>query len=62
MDNFLLDMLAYSRLAAAEMAPEFSLEEAVSELLTLVEKEIKDRRLPSSLFPVGNGFCPLAYL
>src|SRR6516164_9639642 len=36
MDNLLLDMLAYSRLAGAPMSPEpFSLEAPVSELLSL---------------------------
>jgi PAS domain S-box-containing protein len=46
MDNLLLDMLTYSRLAAAEMAPElFALEEPVSELLGVVDKEIKDHNV-----------------
>jgi len=61
MDNLLLDMLAYSRLAAAEMAPEsFSLDEAVQELLTLVEKEIQDRKATIELCsPLGTVFAHL---
>lgn len=61
MDNLLLDMLAYSRLAAAEMAPEsFSLDEAVHELLTLVEKEIQDRKVTVEVCsPLGTVFAHL---
>jgi PAS domain S-box-containing protein len=46
MDNLLLDMLAYSRLAGAEIVPEvFTLEAPVSELLALIEKEVRDRKV-----------------
>jgi signal transduction histidine kinase len=46
MDNLLLDMLAYSRLAGAEIVPEvFALEAPVSELLALIEKEVRDRKV-----------------
>jgi hypothetical protein len=61
MDNLLLDMLAYSRLAAAEMAPEsFSLEEAIEELLNLVHKEIQDRKVAVEVCsPLGTVFAHL---
>jgi len=61
MDNLLLDMLAYSRLAAAEMEPEsFSLEEAIQELLSLVEKEIQDRKVTVEVCsPLGTVFAHL---
>jgi PAS domain S-box-containing protein len=59
MDNLLLDMLAYSRLAGAEMAPElFALEEPVSELLCVVDKEIKDRKVQVRVdSPLGSVFA-----
>jgi len=59
MDNLLLDMLAYSRLAAVEMAPElFALEEPVSELLGVVEKEIKDHGVTVHVAsPLGSVFA-----
>jgi len=42
MDNLLLDMLAYSRLAGADIVPEeFSLDEPVAELLGLVKEQEK---------------------
>lgn len=61
MDNLLLDMLAYSRLAAAEMAPElFALEEPVAELLSLVEKEMNDRKVAVEVrAPLGSVFAHL---
>jgi hypothetical protein len=61
MDTLLLDMLAYSRLAAAEMAPErFSLDEAVEELLSLVEKEVQDRKVAVEVCsPLGTVFAHL---
>jgi signal transduction histidine kinase len=61
MDTLLLDMLAYSRLAAAEMAPErFSLDEAVGELLSLVEKEVQDRKVAVEVCsPLGTVFAHL---
>src|SRR5581483_11265907 len=61
MDNLLLDMLAYSRLAGAEMAPEtFTLEEPISELLSLVEKEIRDRKVKVEVCsPLGTVFAHL---
>jgi PAS domain S-box-containing protein len=61
MDNLLLDMLAYSRLAAADVAPEtFSIESAVSELLTLVEKEVRDRKVTIEVkSPLGTVFAHL---
>ena len=43
MDTLLLDMLTYSRLSKADIAPSpISLEEPVKELLSLLEKEIRD--------------------
>jgi signal transduction histidine kinase len=61
MDNLLLDMLAYSRLAGADMAPEyFSLEPAVSELLHLIEKEIRDQKVKVEVSsPLGDVFAHL---
>jgi PAS domain S-box-containing protein len=61
MDNLLLDMLAYSRLAGADMEPEvFSLEAAISELLNLVEKEIRDQKVKVEVCsPLGNVFAHL---
>lgn len=61
MDSLLLDMLAYSRLAGAEMIPEvFSLDEPVSELLTLVEREIRDRKVAVEVqSPLGTVFAHL---
>jgi PAS domain S-box-containing protein len=64
MDNLLLDMLAYSRLAAAEMVPEVcALDVAVSEQLALVEKEIRDRKIVVEVHsPLGTAFAHLATL
>jgi signal transduction histidine kinase len=61
MDNLLLDMLAYSRLTGAEMVPElFTLDEPVAELLGLVEKEIRDRRVTIQISsPLGGVFAHL---
>jgi PAS domain S-box-containing protein len=61
MDSLLLDMLAYSRLAGADMAPAmFSLEEPVLELLGLVEKEIRDRQIKVQVnSPLGSVFAHL---
>jgi len=61
MDSLLLDMLAYSRLAGAEIAPEvFSLDEPVCELLTLVESEIRDRNVTIDVqSPLGIVFAHL---
>jgi PAS domain S-box-containing protein len=61
MDSLLLDMLAYSRLAAAEILPEsFSLEEPIAELLSLVEKEIRDRKVKVQVCsPLGVVFAHL---
>ena len=61
MDSLLLDMLAYSRLAGAELVPEmFSLDEPVSELLSLVEKEIRDRKVDVRVgSPLGCVFAHL---
>src|SRR5262249_42704910 len=61
MDNLLLDMLAYSRLAAADIAPgSFSLDDSVSELLVLVEKEIRDRKVAVDVkCPLGTVFAHL---
>jgi len=61
MDNLLLDMLAYSRLAGAEMVPEsFELDEPVSELLGLVEKEIRDKKVSVQVSsPLGSVFAHL---
>jgi PAS domain S-box-containing protein len=61
MDSLLLDMLAYSRLAGAEIAPEvFSLDEPVSELLTLVEREVRDRKVTIDVeSPLGTVFAHL---
>jgi PAS domain S-box-containing protein len=61
MDNLLLDMLAYSRLAGAEMAPEiFSLEAPVSELLSLMDKEIRDRKIAVQVdSPLGSMYAHL---
>ena len=44
MDSLLLDLLAYSRLARAEMDPvTIKLEEPIHELLSVVDKEVRDR-------------------
>ena len=61
MDNLLLDMLAYSRLAGAEIVPEpFDLDEPVSELLGLVDKEIRDRKVKVQICsPLGSVFAHL---
>lgn len=61
MDNLLLDMLAYSRLAGADIVPEeFSLDEAIAELLGLVEKEIRDRKISIQVdSPLGKVFAHL---
>ncbi len=61
MDSLLLDMLAYSRLAAAEIVPEvFSLEAPVNELLGVVEKEIRDRNVTVHITsPLGTVFAHL---
>lgn len=61
MDNLLLDMLAYSRLAAAEIVPEaFRLEDAVSELLVVIEKEVRDRNVTVEVrAPLGTVFAHL---
>ena len=61
MDSLLLDMLAYSRLAAAEIAPEsFALEEPIAELLSLVEKEIRDHKVKVEVCsPLGTVFAHL---
>ncbi len=61
MDNLLLDMLAYSRLAGADIVPEqFSLDEALAELLALVEKEIRDRKIRVKVAsPLGSVFAHL---
>jgi signal transduction histidine kinase len=61
MDNLLLDMLAYSRLAAAEMEPEtFPLQEPIAELLSLVEKEIRDRNVVIDVHsPLGTVYAHL---
>jgi signal transduction histidine kinase len=59
MDNLLLDMLAYSRLAGADIVPEqFALDEPVAELLALVEKEIRDRKISVEIkSPLGAVFA-----
>ena len=61
MDNLLLDMLAYSRLAAADIVPEqFSLDEPVKELLALVDKEIRDRQVKVQVSsPLGSIYAHL---
>ncbi|HLH56959.1 MAG TPA: ATP-binding protein [Verrucomicrobiae bacterium] len=61
MDNLLLDMLAYSRLAAADIRPEpFSLDEPIAELLGLVEKEVRDRKVKVEVrAPLGSVFAHL---
>jgi PAS domain S-box-containing protein len=61
MDNLLLDMLAYSRLAGADVVPEvFSLDEPVAELLALVDKEIRDRKVNVRIdSPLGKVFAHL---
>jgi PAS domain S-box-containing protein len=61
MDNLLLDMLAYGRLAGAEIVPElFALDEPVSEVLGLVEKEIRDRKVSVQVSsPLGPVFAHL---
>jgi PAS domain S-box-containing protein len=61
MDNLLLDMLAYSRLAGADMVPEqFTLDEPVAELLGLVEKEIRDHKISVEVgSPLGTVFAHL---
>lgn len=61
MDNLLLDMLAYSRLAAADIVPEqFSLDEPVAELLGLVDKEIRDRNVSVEVgSPLGTAYAHL---
>lgn len=61
MDNLLLDMLAYSRLAGADVVPEvFSLDEPVAELLALVDKEIRDRKVNVRIErPLGKVFAHL---
>jgi PAS domain S-box-containing protein len=64
MDTLLLDMLAYSRLAGAEIVPElFALDEPVSELLGLVEKEIRDSKVSVQISsPLGCVFAHLPTL
>jgi PAS domain S-box-containing protein len=61
MDNLLLDMLAYSRLAGADIVPEqFTLDEPVAELLGLVEKEIRDHKISLEVSsPLGTVFAHL---
>lgn len=61
MDSLLLDMLAYSRLAAAEIVPEmFSLEAPVNEILGLVEREIRERNVKVHVSsPLGTVFAHL---
>jgi PAS domain S-box-containing protein len=61
MDSLLLDMLAYSRLAGAEIVPEsFNLEGPVAELLALVEKEIRDCKVTVRVdSPLGSVFAHL---
>ena len=61
MDNLLLDMLTYSRLAAAEMQPEtFALDDPIRELLTLVDKEVQDRQVTIEVSsPLGTVFAHL---
>ena len=45
MDSLLLDLLAYSRLARAEMVPgPVNLEEPINELLTVLDQEIRERK------------------
>src|SRR5205814_8824265 len=45
MDSLLLDLLAYSRLARVEMEPlVINLEEPIQEVLSIVEKEVRDRQ------------------
>jgi hypothetical protein len=61
MDSLLLDMLAYSRLAGADITPEaFALEEPISELLSLVEKDVRDRKVKVEVCsPLGTVFVHL---
>lgn len=61
MDSLLLDMLAYSRLSAAEIPPEsFTLEDPISELLTLVEKDVSDHKVKIEVVsPLGSAFAHL---
>jgi len=59
MDNLLLDMLTYSRLAMSELPPTtVRLEEPVNELLGIVEHEIRERRVQVEVAsPLGSVFA-----
>lgn len=56
MDSLLLDLLAYSRLARAEMQPvAIDLDTQVAELLSLVEREIREQKVEVKIqTPLGS--------
>ncbi len=56
MDNLLLDLLAYSRLARAEIEPvRIDLDPQIAELLSLVEREIRERNVEVQVqTPLGS--------
>jgi PAS domain S-box-containing protein len=64
MDSLLLDLLAYSRLARAELNPTLvSLDDPVRELLVLVDKEIQEREVKVEVSsPLGNVYAHLPTL
>lgn len=64
MDTLLLDLLAYSRLTRAELKPVLvNLDEPVIELLSVVEKEIKDRMVRVDVqSPLGAAYAHLPTL
>lgn len=64
MDALLLDLLAYSRLARAEMSPQpLALDDPIEELLSVVQKEIRDRGVRVEvLSPLGSVYVHLPTL
>jgi len=64
MDSLLLDLLAYSRLARVEMEPMvINLEEPIQELLSIVEKEVRDREARIEVSsPLGTAYAHLPTL
>lgn len=64
MDNLLLDLLAYSRLARTEMSlVELDLEPPIHELLTLLEREIREQKVSVEVkSPLGTAVAHLPTL